>query len=123
MQRSNTPAQERADAEDESHQTTTLRTFLSTTAVATFQLLAFTGDGSENAEEDVYELPDLSDDYPNTRFKKAGTGHAFAGLWFPEQWNSYTRAETEDFGGTSGLDFYQHALQWEMGISLKITAA
>lgn len=42
------------------------------------------------------------------------------GIWFPKQWTNHTRAETEDFGGVTELEFYQHALQWGIGISLKI---
>lgn len=64
--------------------------------------------------------PDLSNDYPNTRRLKGGTGHAITGLYAPERWGRSTRGETEDFGGVTDLEFYQHALQWGMGISLKI---
>jgi hypothetical protein len=77
------------------------------------------GDDTEQNDE-IVETPDLSNDYPNTRRLKGGTGHALTGIWFPEQWTNHTRAETEDFGGVTELEFYQHALQWGMGISLKI---
>ena len=77
-------------------------------------------DADTEQDGEIVETPDLSNDYPNTRRLKGGTGHALTGIWYPEQWTNHTRAENEDFGGVTELEFYQHALQWEMGISLKI---
>lgn len=98
----------------------TRRQFLGAAAVATTGLPISTDDGSEGAADDVHESPDLSNDYPNTRRMKGGTGHALTGIYAPETWSRSTRAESEDFGGVTELEFYQHALQWGMGISLKI---
>jgi len=96
----------------------TRRQFLGAAAVAASGLPISTG--SESSEGEIIDTPDLSNDYPNTRRLKGGTGHALTGIRFPEQWTNHTRAETEDFGGVTELEFYQHALQWGMGISLKI---
>lgn len=87
---------------------------------AASSLAAADGDSDTEQDDEIVETPDLSNDYPNTRRLKGGTGHALTGIWFPEQWTNHTRAETEDFGGVTELEFYQHALQWGMGISLKI---
>jgi len=87
---------------------------------AASSLAAADGDSDTEQDDEIVEMPDLSNNYPNTRRLKGGTGHALTGIWFPEQWTNHTRAETEDFGGVTELEFYQHALQWGMGISLKI---
>ncbi len=96
------------------------RKFLGTAAAATAGVPIVSGEGSAESTDEVHESPDLSNDYPNTRRMKGGTGHALTGIYAPETWSRSTRAESEDFGGVTELEFYQHALQWGMGISLKI---
>jgi hypothetical protein len=77
-------------------------------------------DSDAEQDDEIVETPDLRNDYPNTRRLKGGTGQALTGLWCPDQFSSMTRAEMEDVGGVTELEFYQHVLQWGMGISLKI---
>lgn len=96
------------------------RQFLGAAAVATAGIPVASAEGSADSTDEVHESPDLSNDYPNTRRLKGGTGHALTGIRFPDQWTNHTRAENEDFGGVTELEFYQHALQWGMCISLKI---
>lgn len=100
------------------------RRFLGAAAAATLPAAsspaAADGDSDTEQDDEIVETPDLSNDYPNIRHLKGGTGHALTGIWFPEQWRSSTQAETEDFGGITELQLYQHALQWGMGISIKI---
>ncbi|ESS10810.1 MAG: hypothetical protein A07HR60_02831 [uncultured archaeon A07HR60] len=94
----------------------TRRQFLGAAAVAASGV-PISNDGV-TAEEEIIDTPDLSNDYPNTHRMKGGTGHALTGIYAPETWSRSTRAENEDFGGVTELEFYQHALQWGMGISL-----
>lgn len=96
------------------------RKFLGTAEAATAGVPIVSGEGSAESTDEVHESPDLSNDYPNTRRMKGGTGHALTGIYAPETWSRSTRAESEDFGGVTELEFYQHALQWGMGIGLKI---
>jgi len=96
------------------------RKFLGTAAAATAGVSIASGEGSAESTDEVHESPDLSNDYPNTRRMKGGTGHALTGIYAPDTWSRSTRAESEDFGGVTELGFYQHALQWGMRISLKI---
>lgn len=89
-------------------------------AAATVTTLPISVTDSSEPTNDVEDTPDLSNDYPNTRRLKGGTGHAISGIWHPQQFSCLTKGETEDFGGVTDLEFYHHALQWGMGISLKI---
>jgi len=98
----------------------TRRQFLGAAAIATTGLPISIDDRSEDTVDEVHESPDLSNDYPNTRRLKGGTGHALTEIYAPDTWNRSTRAESKDFGGVTELEFYQHALQWGMGIRLRI---
>ena len=89
-------------------------------AAATVTTLPILVTDSADLSDDTEVTPDLSNDYPNTRRMKGGTGHAISGILHPQQFSCLTKGETEDFGGITGLEVYQHALQLGMGISLKV---
>ncbi|RYJ08353.1 hypothetical protein ELS19_17530 [Halogeometricum borinquense] len=95
------------------------RQFLEAAAMATASFPISTNSGSEPTDEGE-ETPDLSNPYPHTQRLKGGTGHAISGIRHPQRFSCLTKGETEDFGGVTDLELYQHALQWGSGISLKI---
>lgn len=99
----------------------TRRTFL--------ESLAITATGipfSDGEIEDIQSrrfapsIPDGENPYPRHRRMKGGTGHAVHGNLRRLDSAATTKADYEDFAGVTELRFYQHALQWGMGISLKI---